>query len=579
VKLGHTVAVTVACALVCVAASAQTQQQKPPGAGVQRQEPTAPTPTDPLAMSPEMAATIGSDYEAGPGRPEGKTKRHFYGFYEERKGDYRFRTFPPLYFEMTRGLLDPLHPELGQNPDRESLYAMLYYQRRSQKMSADVLFPFFWHVRDDKSYLTAVGPFVHQEGPTGHDNWLAPLFFAGNHEKKDGTHSGYALIPPLLTFSQWTADSAFTLSLPALYFRLRSGSDVDAGVVPFYFHGDNGNTDGARKTYTLVPPLIFYHSSQELEQSSFTVAGPVVTSSSPFRSVFDVVPFVFHIQGKPETGGVREAYTTLFPFFHYGHTDDVSLVATPLFLYRKTHYLGGDSDKNAEKNATTLITPVYSRASTRSGASVIELAGPVVPLWVSYVDKDVDQHTWALLPILFRNKSPTHNDFLTPLFGRFQTYGQSRTYWVFPTLTSMLDTHGYETDFHPIVYVGRHDQTKHTVIAPVYWDFSDPDKRLTIGFPLYWRLADHKDDSVVEVVGNTLYTQKRTAEGKNWSFHFLPFFSYGESPSGYFWNLLMGFAGFEKTAKAKYVKALWFPIKVGGPDVNKVAASFHSMEQ
>ena len=543
-------------ALVLLAASAHAQTKKPKpqandaDATGQRQEPTAPTPTDPLAMSSTMAATIGSDYEGQP-PPEGKTRRRFYGLYESRKGDYRFRTLPPFVFEETRGLLDPAHPELGQNPDRQGLYGLFYYQRRSQKISADVLFPFFWHVRDEQSHLTAVGPFVHQESPTGHDNWLAPLFFAGNHTVKTGGESGYAIVPPLLTFSVWNPDSAFTSSM-LLYFRTRSGSDVDSGVAPFYFHGDNGNVDGTRRTYTLIPPLLFYHSFHELEQTSFTVAGPVVASSSPFRNVFDVVPFVFHIQGNPETGGIREAHTTIFPFFHYGHTPDELLVASPLFLYRRA----------TDTQARTVITPIYSQALTRNGASKLEFAGPVVPLWISYRDKDVDQHTWAILPIFYRNTSQTRNDFLTPLFGRFENIGVSRTFWAFPTITATFDQHGFETDIHPLLYVGRSDQSRHTVLAPIYWDFSDPDKRLTIGFPLYWRFADHKNDAVVEVAGNMLYTQKKMEGGTGWSFRFLPFFSYGESPTGYFWDVLLGLVGFEKTAQANYVKALWLPIKV-----------------
>jgi len=562
--------VTLAVMLAAPGAFAQTKpkqptqaQQQAGGATVQqRQEPTAPIPTDPLAMSPEMKAQIGSDYEAHAGPAEGKTKRQYYGlYYQERRGDYRLRMIPPLWFEHTRGLLDPAHPELGQNPDREGVYGLFYYQRRSQKKSADVLFPLFWHLRDDKDYLTIAGPFVHQESETGHDNWLAPLFFSGEHKAKTGNgHTGYLVVPPLLTFSMWKPENAFTYSL--LYYRTRSGSDVDAGVVPFYFHGDNGNTDGARKTYTLIPPLLFYHSYSELDQASMTVAGPVIASSTPYRSVFDIAPFFFHIQGKPETGGIRESHTTLFPLFHYGKTDDLSLVATPLFLYRKTH------------DTHTTITPFYSEATTRSGAAKLELAGPVVPLYVSYKDKDVDQHTWAFLPFVYRNTSHTRNDWLTPLFGRFENIGVSRTFWAFPTITASFDEHGYETDFHPLVYVGRSDKSKHTVVAPIYWDFSDPDKRLTIGFPLYWRLADHKDDSVVEIVGNTLYTQKRTKEGLNWSFRFLPLFSYGESPSGYFWDVLLGLVGFEKTAQAKYLKALYFPIKVAGPDASPKRAAW-----
>ena len=542
-------------ALLLAAPAAHAQKRKPKpkapdaaAAAGQRQEPNAPVPTDPLAVSPTIAATIGSDYD-GVARPEGKTRLRFYGLFETRKGDYRFRTLPPFVFEQTRGLLDPLHPELGQNPDRQGLYGLFYYQRRSQKISADVLFPFFWHVRDEQSHLTAVGPFVHQESPTGHDNWLAPLFFAGNH-KVEGGNSGYAIVPPLLTFSIWTPQSSFTSAM-ALYFRSRSGSDVDAGIVPFYFHGDNGNVDGARKTYTLLPPLLFYHSWDELQQSSFTVAGPIVASSTPYRSVFDVLPFVFHIQGKPATGGIDEAHTTIFPLLHYGHTPDTKLLVTPLFLYRRSH------------DTRTVITPIYSQAITRNGSAKLEFAGPVLPLWISYRDKDVSQHSWAILPLFYRNTSKTRDDFLTPLFGRFENIGVSRTYWAFPTITASFDQHGYETDIHPILYVGRNDQSRHTVVAPIYWDFSDPDKRLTVGFPLYWRFADHKTDSVVELAGNMLYTQKRMEGGVGWSFRFLPFFSYGESPTGYFWDVLLGLAGYEKTATAKYVKALWLPIKVG----------------
>jgi hypothetical protein len=559
-KVRHGFALVLGALLAAPAAHAQARKKKPKApdasAAVQRPEPNAPIPTDPLAMSPTIAATIGSDYEGRP-RPEGKSHLRFYGLFEQRKGDYRFRTLPPFVFEETRGLLDPLHPELGQNPDRQGLYGLLYYQRRSEKISADVLFPLFWNFRVDRSHLTALGPFVHQDSPTGHDNWLAPLFFSGSHVEKEGGRSGYLVIPPLLTFSRWSPESAFTLS--TLYFRTRSGSDVDAGVVPFYFHGDNGNEDGARRSYTLIPPLLFYHSWHELDQDSFTVAGPIITSSTPYRSVFDVAPLFFHIHGKPETGGIHESHTTLFPLFHYGYTDDESLLATPLFLYRHT------------KDTRTIITPLYSRATTRSGSARLELAGPVAPLWVSYVDKDVDQHTWAIVPLFYRNTSRTRRDYLTPLFGRFENIGVSRTYWVFPTITASFDQHGWETDIHPLVYLGRSDQSRHTVFAPIYWDFSDPDKRATVAFPLFWRFADHKDDSVVELVGNSLYTQKRTPDGLSWSFRFLPLFSYGRSPSGYFWDVLLGLVGYEKTAQAKLLKAFWLSFTVGGPDARATA--------
>ncbi len=512
----------------------------------QRAEPLPQAPADPLAIDPALRKQIGSDYGLDrPPPPQGKLKRRFYGIYEESRGDYRFRMLPPFFFEHTRGL--PSHP------DRQSLFGLMYYQRRSLKLDADVLFPLFWHVRDEQSYLTVVGPMLHRQAPGENDNWLAPLFFQG--KRKDG---GYFHAPLLLTSSHWNNEGAFTLAGP--YFRNRTGTDVDAGIVPIYFHGDNGNDNGARKTYTLIPPLLFYHRSDELNASSLTVAGPVIFGSTPERTFFHLAPFFFHIHGTPETGGIHESHTTVFPFFHYGYTDTESLFVTPVYLRRKA------------PGVDTLITPVYAHATTRKGAAELTTVGPIVPLFFHYTDRDVRQSSWGLIPFYYRNTSETRNDFLTPLFGRFENIGVSRTYWAFPSLVVSFDQHGWETDLHPVAYFGRHDKTRHNVLLPFYFDLATPDDRVTVGFPLYWRFADHKHDAVVQVAGNTLYTQRRVAGGMDWAFHVLPFFSYGESPDGYYWNVLFGLAGYERTATASYVKALWLPIRVSGGDPQPRAA-------
>lgn len=520
----------------------------PPGQGAPipgTQQP-AVAPADPLLVTDEQKAQIGSDYEADKPPPaQGALKQRFYGVYEESRGDYRFRTLPPFYFEHTRGLFDPAHPDRKENVDRELLAGLLYYQRRSAKLDADVIFPLFWHVRSGDSYLTAIGPFLHREAPNETDNWLAPLYFGGT--RKEG---GYFHAPLLLTTSSWSNASAFTIVGP--YFRVRNQLDVDAGLAPVYFHGEGGD-EGARKNYTLIPPLLFYHRENELDKTNLTVAGPVIVANSPYRAVFDIAPFFFHIHGKPESGGVRETHTTFFPLFHYGKTETDTTVATPLFLYRGT------------ETASTFISPLYSHFSTRNGATSTHLAGPVLPLFFHYQDHDVEQTTWGIAPFFFSNQSHTRSDFLTPLFGRFEKKGVSRTYWVFPTLTASFDAQGFETDFHPLVYVGRSGDARHTVVAPLYWDFSSPRGRQTVGFPLFWRFTDTSDDSVVQVVANTLYTQKKVAGGLDWQFHFLPLFSYGHSPTGHFWSILFGLTGYERNANGAYVKALWFPIRVGGP--------------
>jgi len=526
----------------------------------QRGEPQVQAPADPLAISPEVKSRIGSDSELEPPVASGETRRKFFPYYEERKGDYRFRILPPLYLEHTRGLADPAKTGKdaasgSSTEDRESLIGLLYYQRRSPRVDADVLFPLAWRVRENKNNVFVFGPLAHREAPGEHDNWLAPLFFEGSAPK-----SGYFHAPLLLTTSHYNEEGAFTLVGP--FFRDRTKLDVDLGLVPFFFHGNNGSIDGTRRTYTLIPPLLFYHRYREVEQSSFTVAGPVILASDPKRSVFDVAPFFFHIQGKPESGGIRENHTTLLPLFHYGRSETESLFVVPGYMRRVT------------MTTDTMLTPFFSVATTRNNATRFTAAGPILPVLYDYRDKDIGLHAWAVAPFYYQSDSPRGHDFLTPLFGRFETYGQSRTWWALPTITVTTDQHGWEADLHPILYFGRSERTSHSVVAPFFWDFASPRGRTTIGFPLYWRFADTSDDSVLQVAGNTLYMQKKAVGGTDWQFHLLPFFSYGEDPTGYFWNILFGLAGYQRSGSFARVRAFWIPIQVAGasaPAANQTA--------
>jgi hypothetical protein len=531
------------------------EQEELHSAYVRASEPEIAPPSNPLEMSPELRDRIGTDYAGGPASPEGTVqRRRWFPFYEETRGDYRLRLAPPFFLEHTRGLKDPTQALYGipDKSDTEGLIALLYYYRRSYNLDMDVVFPAFWHVRDRENHVTVLGPIVHREAPGENDNWLAPLFFQGT--RKDG---GYFHALPLLTTSHWGAQGAFTLVGP--YFRDRTGSDVDLGVVPFFFHGDNGSVDGNRRTYTLVPPLLFYHSAHEIDSSTNTIVGPVIAQSDAKRDVFDVAPLYFHIKGKPETGGVVEEHTTLLPFYHYGRDPEKSLFILPGY-YRR---VGKDSD--------TLLSLFYSNAQSHNGATSMQAAGPILPIWWNYRDTDVGVHAWAIAPLFYTSDSPAGHDWLTPLVGHFETYAQSSTTWVFPSFTFNTNVHGWENALHPLVYVGRKDDSTHTVVAPVFWDFANPSGRTTIGFPLYWRFAEGQDESVVQVAANTVYMQKRVAGGNDWQFHFAPLFSYGEDPRGYFWNVLFGLAGYSRHGTATQTRVFWIPFDGGTPNQTAIA--------
>lgn len=513
----------------------------PPGP---RMDPEAKVPDDPLAVPKEVGERIGSDDDGRPPSPVGEVEQKFRGYYEESRGDYKLRLVPPLYLEHTRSL--PAAADKPAAEDTEGLYGMLYYRRRSPKIDVDTLFPLAWRLRDGDSRIWALGPLAHREAPQEHDNWVAPLVFEG--ERKDG---GYLHVPALLLSSRWSEKSAFTVAGP--YFRDRTGSDVDWGVAPLLFRGNNGDEDGARKTYTLIPPLAFYRRERELDNNVLTVAGPLIWQSSPKRESFFAAPLFFRIKGKPETGGIRESHTTLFPFFHYGESDEQKLFVLPGMFYRTT------------KLVSTFLTPFYSHATTRAGRTDLTAIGPIAPLYYRYRDLDLGASALGIFPFYYGQQSPTSRTLLTPLFARMENVGVSRTYWAFPNITVTQSNTGWETDIHPIVYAGREQDRSHLVVAPIFWDFASKKGRTTIGFPAYWRFADTEEQSVVQVAANTLYLQKRVAHGLDWSFHVLPVFSYGENPSGYFWNVLFGLAGYERSGDYGRVKALWVPITVDSP--------------
>src|SRR6185369_11561281 len=120
--------------------------------------------------------------------------------------------------------------------------------------------------------------------------------------------------------------------------------------------------------------------------------------------------------------------------------------------------------------------------------------------------------------------------------------------------------------------LGRDKNSSHTVVAPVFWDFANPKGRTTIGFPLYWRFADTTDGTVTQVAGNTLYRERKVYGGTDWQFHFLPLFSYGQSPSGYWWNFLFGLTGYDKDGGTTKIKAFWVPITVSSTPERNAAS-------
>src|SRR5205823_12387900 len=138
--------------------------------------------------------------------------------------------------------------------------------------------PLYWEWGGAIRSTTVVGNIYSRPAPDGDAFGIVPLYFHGRSEK-----SGYDLVPPLLAYHGWDADSALTVIGP--YFKSEDATGYHAGVLPFYFTGRHGDEE-----YDTVAPLFW--------------------------------------RGK---SGPRE-HITLFPFFDYRTSPEGSLFSSPLVI-------------------------------------------------------------------------------------------------------------------------------------------------------------------------------------------------------------------------------------------------------
>lgn len=490
-------------------------------------------PDDPLELKDSIAKRIGSDMkldEPAVGRSR-LVDRSFYGlYYHERSGAYQLRFAFPLWFERQQPSLT--EPKIL---DRASLFGGLYYNRRSAERADDVLFPVFWNLVNklDNSRTTIVGPLVNRVAPGERDNWLAPLYFTGKR-----AHGGYTIIPPLLTYTSSNEKGGFNLVGPAFcswkggqHCDTRSATDIDLGVAPFYFFGQN-----EQSLYEVIPPLLHYYRYENRDLSWVNIWGPYYRSHTKEREALHILPLYYSLWGKDER------HTTFFPFFHYGHKGNSSLFVNPLYLFRR-----------GDKGETTFATWGYARHRGRTELDMI------TPLFWHYRDPDIGLEQNLLFPLFLSRTSPRENNLvLFPFYAHLERYGVSETHWITPFFQHSTDLRGWSTNIHPILYLGRDGRSTHTVIAPFFWDFSSPGERATVGFPVYWRFSDLETTS--QLVGNVYYQESRYKNGKEWEVHVFPAFSYGETPDGHWWNILYGLAGYTRRGTMTKVRTLWIPI-------------------
>ena len=505
-------------------------------------------PDDPLAMSDDVRKRVGTSYvldDLEAGRAQ-RYQRRFVppNYFDERSGKYRLRTVFPIWVDRRKLDLDD-----PTKLDRASVYGGLYYRRRSSQHQHDVLFPAVWNIQDgtaeDRRRTTIVGPFVNRRAQGEKDDWLLPLYARG---KRAG--GGYMLVPPLLTYTERHEDRGFAIAGPG-FCKWEGGPSCDArtaqklrlGIAPLYFFGQD-----SQQKYEVIPPLLHYFRHNDREQSYTNVWGPYFRRHrmrSEDEKLHDwemlhLMPVYWSLWGP------NERHTTVLPLFHYGHRRDAWLFINPLFLAAR----GKEADR-------TFVTWGYARYRGRTSLDM------VTPLVWSIRDPDIKQRQTLVFPFYYSKTSPRESTHaLFPFYARSNRFAIRQTTWVTPFYQHSTHLRGWMTNLHPILYLGRNGHASHTVIAPLFFDLVDRERRATIGLPFYWRFRE--PDSLSQLVGNVYYRERPGAHGTHWQLHIFPLFSYGRQPDGHFWNLLYGLAGYKREGDYVQARALWIPIPLAG---------------
>lgn len=564
-----------ALALLCLAFASRVQAD---GA-------SDPTPGDEALQRPAPLRVSGAITEQAP------TEERLLvpPYVRDRHGDVTTTAFFPFYFDR-------------QNRAGRERFILPYYYRREAKRQTDVALGLVWSFRGPERNTFVLPPlYTHRQGK----DWgfgLLPLISTGNF----GGHY-HTVIPPLLTWFDGNDKTHRWIVGP--YYDVQTASARWRGLAPLVW----SKSDEAG-SFTVVPPL-FWRFTESDPFEATTVVPPFYYTRRKDESKWGLVPLLFR-KDSPEI----HATTIPLALFHHARGPNEFRLITPLLAYL-----------NDKREGSLLITPLYQRG--RGDKNFDAVAPLFIRTWdlrdnsrglylppIYYHWEDPANRTNVVFPFFGRQERDGISDgWLTPLVGHHQNFEQhTSTWWVAPTFHYGESPSGYQFNIHPLFYLQREKERRHTLLAPLFFDFQNDRERTrrmaitplywdfvngkeskhnrvifpfywgfdngkrqrhhTVGFPFYWDLdfRDRQERYTVAFpayarskVGertrhfalNTMYEHSSDKEGR-WQFHFFPLFARGGSKNDRWWNVLYGLAGYDRRGTHRRVQVLWLPFEL-----------------
>jgi hypothetical protein len=413
---------------------------------------------------------------------EGSTSTLFplFWHFRENATNASAHSFFPLYFRrsnpretMTAAGVFPLWVYYRGFTDggySTGLFPLAFFGSKPER-GHGVVFPLFWHFRDERSTATLALPFFYRFADKLTTNIGVPplLYFYSQSRHDDGAggmkaDSSHVQFPFFWRFASQRTGVTST-AIPPFYWR--SGhTGWSAGLFPLLF-----TASWKEKGHFVLFPIVWHLRDSTADKQTTVVANYMHRRHG--NETTDAFFPLFYFRRGARPGGQDETSFTLFPLFHYKRTPTTKVVLTPIAgSYKGPERKGGlippffwyESREVAAKGVPLLYLDLYRKASHDRA----RFFGPFVA---------TDSPTgWARV--------------LFPLFARYRDNKETGT-WVFPTYYRRRHEDSYALDsFVPLFWLSRSNQHRTTVVGPFYRSWTQtPDgagKRTSTGFvPLF----------------------------------------------------------------------------------------------
>ncbi len=417
-----------------------------------------------------------------------------------------------------------------------------------------VLFPLFWHFRDEESTTTVAVPaffrFADKQGST----WGIPplLYFQSkqHHFTAEGTKTDTARIqfPLFWRFTNGRSGVSTTV-IPPLYWR-SGASGWSGGLFPLVFAGS-----WADRGHFVLFPFIWRFRDDKADRSTTVVANYLHRRHG--EETTDALFPLFHYRRGTRPGGKPETSFTLLPLVHYRKDERTRVLVTPIAAAVKTPdrkaglippYFWYES-RNVSASGVPLLylDLTRQRATADGGAERTRIFGPFVavdsakassrtlfPLWSRYRDEN-ETGTWVfptyfrrrhndsykldtLLPVFWYSRSNSHTTTvvgpyyrrtgtdrsatgLVPLF--FHAKSPERRYLITPLFYDRDDyKEGTGRLIAALLFYRSTRRDGHTTVAfPLFWSGRTGPRSFSVLFPLFWRFGDDDKGSRTTLLG------------------------------------------------------------------------------